>query len=338
MMQSEMNVLYDDETLTMSKPQLKKLAKQKMIDEKRRAKNQTDSDIAPTADQDYKNRLTYTEEQRQKFATLYQPPLSNVYANWTKMIKLHFKKLNKEEMIKSDKQYSNELITVLANVGSCRATGKMGFLTMYFPPEDIYDSAYIDQLGIIVRPEIQVLIRPQEFEIATIKQKYDSDDKFPGLPIPIYHIESQQFENDGEKESQTIAYIKHLTRQEIRVFDQYYIIGYPGYSNTGERTIYAKNIFPVSINHMMVNRLHGAEEHQLQQFSNTEIAYRNPLLRWMYDTKSIHTQFVRSKFQTILKDLLTIDYSLMELDVPHLMSVASGRVAAMTENRRKNTA
>jgi lysyl-tRNA synthetase class II len=310
----------------MSKSQLKKLAKM----EARRLAKETNQNtnvsksVAPTAEEDHKHRLQYAEEQRTKFSTLYQPPILGVNLKWTGLMRRHFNPENKETLMASDKKYTNNVVTILGQISSCRSAGKLGFMTLYFPPEDVYDLAVVNQLGVILRPEVQVLIRPQEFQIASIKQQSVSDESFPGLPIPKYIIDIQKYENDEEKESKTIEYIKQLTRKDSRVFDQFYIIGYPGYSNTGERTIYAKHIFPASINHLMVNHLHGAEEHGLHQFSNTEVAYRNPFLRWMYDIQSLHTQLVRSKFQNVLRNMLSNEYQLMEVDIPHLLTVASG--------------
>lgn len=308
----------------LSKSQQKKLAKQ-LAKEQRIAERASQLKvIAPTAKQDYEHRLQFADEQRQYFSTLYQPPMKDVYIKWSALIQQHFNYINKNEIMTSEKKYTDKLITVMGKVSSCRATGRLGFLTLYFPPDKVYDLNWMNQSGIIIRPEIQILIRPQEFEIATIEHNYISDDKYPNLPIPTYNIECHTFESDEIKNDETIAYIKKLTQKDIRVFDQLYIIGYPGYSNTGERTIYAKHIFPASINHLMVNQLHGAENHMIQQFSHSEVAYRNPFLRWMYDIDSLHTQLVRSKFQSVLRKILTNNYNLMEVDIPHLLTVASG--------------
>lgn len=296
----------------LSKNQLKKQAKLEAKQHK-----QTNVVVAPTAEEDYQHRVQYAEEQRKKFATLYQPPVKGVHTKWTGLMRKHFSLDNKEHLMQSDKKYTSNLVTVIGHVSSCRSAGKLGFLTLYFPPEEVYDTAVMNQMGVILRPEIQILIRAPEFQVAKISQKYVDDDLFVGLPIPKYHIEIEETENVTE-------YIKQLTRKDIRVFDQIYVIGYPGYSNTGERTIYAKHIFPASINHYMPVKLHGTEEHNVQLSDKTEEMYRNPFMRWMYNTHSLHTQLVRSKFQNVLRNLLADGYNLMEVDVPHLLTVASG--------------
>lgn len=310
------------DTNTISKSQLKKLAKQKAREEAKAKKEESNPKIvAPTAEQDYQHRCQYSDEQRQLHSTLYQPPMKGLYLKWTSIIDTFFRSMKQNEMISN---HSDKLVTLMGQVSSCRSAGKLGFLTLYFNPENIYDRADINQIGVIIRPEIQILIRPQTFQIANIKQIYKTDPLFPGLQIPKYHIDIKQFDSEEDKNKATIEYIKQLSRKNTRVFDQYYVIGYPGYSDTGERTIYAKHIFPVAINHLMANSIHGAEEHHVHNFSNLEVAYRNPFLRWMYDTKSLHTQIVRSKFQENLRKSLSNDYKLMEVDIPHLLSVASG--------------
>jgi lysyl-tRNA synthetase class II len=320
----------------ISKSQQKKLAKLAVKKEKKeatlKARMEAGDVISPnvssgksTAEDDYEHRLNLIDGFRKVCRTLYQPPFPVTHPTWQSIIDTHFKTMKKEEMIG---KHTDDSITTIGTISSVRSAGRLGFLTVYYPPESVEDGDN-EQLGMIMRPEIQIMLRPQTLRLCTIEQVHESDDAFPGLTIPKYQtVEKEYKKDDGsiDEESQkkeSTKFIKEMSQKHIRVFDQYYVVGYPGYSNTGERTIYAKYIFPASLNHQMANSLHGAEEHGVQNFSNPEVMFRTPFLRWLYDTESIRTQHIRTEFKRQVRQYLD-DMGLMDIDIPHLLSVASG--------------
>ena len=302
----------------MSKSQMKKLAKLAKIQEKKAAKAAKKLPEGTTAKVDYDVRCKLIDGMRKVYPTLYQPPFPVSHRTWTSLME-HFQKMDLEEM--KGKCLDTE-VSIIASVSAVRTAGRLGFLTMAFPPEDI--TTYNGQLGVIYRPEIQILLRPQTLEMATFEQVFKTDDHFPGLQIPEYTIETTKYESDEAKQKATVEFIKTLSRKDARNLDQYYVIGYPGYSDTGERTIYAKHIFPASKNHLMANTIHGAEEHDVKSFTDPAIIHRKPFLRWFYDTDSLRTQHIRSVFQKELRFMLEEMNGMMSVDIPHLLSVASG--------------
>jgi len=302
----------------LSKKQLKKLRK---LEEKLSNKIVTDSiksiseiSSASTSEIDYQCRLKLAEDLRQAHATLYRPPIKLTHHTYMHLYNDYFKDMD-DTMIG---KLVETPVYIMGRVSSSRGAGKLGFLTLYFGPEKIYPES-VDVNGWILRPEVQILIRPQTFELASLKQTGLGKFMEPQLEIvnPI-------FETDSERVKETVKYIRLLSGKKARVFDQYYVIGYPGLSNTGERTIYAKYIFPASINNYMVNAIHGSEEHGTHNFSNQEIGYRNPYIRWLYDINSIHIQILRHQYVKNLKKYIEDKKGLMAVDIPHLVAISSG--------------
>lgn len=312
-----------DPTTAMSKSQLKKLAKLAKIQAKRAAKAEKKLPEGTTAEVDYDVRCKLIEGMRKVYPTLYQPPFPVSHRTWISLMQ-HFQKMQLEDM----KGKHNDIeVSTIASVTAVRTAGKLGFLTMAYAPEEVSQIGD-GQVGVIYRPEIQILLRPQTLEMATYEQRFKTDDDFPGLQIPEYSIESIQYETDEAKQKATVEFIKTLSRKDARNLDQYYVIGYLGYSDTGERTIYVKHIFPASKNHLMANTIHGAEEHDVKSFTDPAIIHRKPFLRWFYDTDSLRTQHIRSVFQKELRFMLEEEGRMMSVDIPHLLSVASGANAA----------
>jgi lysyl-tRNA synthetase class II len=291
-----------------SKKEIKRLAK---LDAKKKAKATTDN--GPVTETDFESRSKYIEKMRRKYPTLYQSPFPVTHSLWSGLIDDVFHQLNPDEYVSN---HTDEEIVILGRVSSCRASGRIGFITLYFEPEKT-------KCGLILRPEIQVLLRSQEFRVANVIQEFATDSTFPGLNIPVFKIVEETFDSDEKSLESRINFIKALSRKDVRVFDQFYVVGYPGYSDTKERTIYAKYIFPASINYHMANRLHGVEEHGGSTISNVQLMYRKPFLRWLYDTKSLHVQHIRSAFRNEVERFLK-SMNLMQVDVPHLLSIASG--------------
>lgn len=329
-----------DNEAPMSKSQQKKLAKLAAKKAQKeaaiKARLAAGGHVSPnvktdktTAESDHEHRLNLIDGFRKVCPTLYQPPFPVTHPTWQSIIDSHFRTMDRDEM---KGKHTDELVTVIGTVSSVRSAGKLGFMTVYYPPEPYVDDED-GQMGMIMRPEIQILLRPQTLRVCTVEQVCESDDAFPGLMIPKYKIvEKVHRKDDGTYDEETqkkesTKFIREMSQKHMRVFDQYYIVGYPGYSSPkdkpGERSIYAKYIFPASMNHQMANSLHGAEEHGVQNFSNPDVMFRTPFLRWLYDTESIRTQHIRTEFKSQVRQYLE-NMGLMDIDIPHLLSVASG--------------
>lgn len=306
------------ESTQMSKTQLKKMAKKKAVELKKLAKKAekglpeiTDKS---TPEKDFESRINLTSQWRNQFAPLYRPPFPITHRKYNSLYQQYFSKMDDTMIGKMDE---SELVCIIGRVSSARGAGKLGFLTLYYPPEQMYDDNGKDYFWVL-RPELQVLLRPQTFQVATVEQT--PTDSFK---TPIFNIkESNTTETERFKEN--VKFIKNFIGRRARVFDQYYVVGYPGLSNTGEKTIYCKYIFPASVNHHMVNALHGAEEHGVETCANQEVAYRNPYLRWLYDSQNVYTQILRSQYTKNLRHYLDNELKLMSVDIPHLVSTSSG--------------
>ena len=306
----------------LSKNQLKKLAKQKARDERKQSHHNESQSVETTPEMDYSNRVKIAEIYRQKYATMYRPPLKLTHHTYLSLNEEYFKHMESHE-----KGYHlDDEVIIMGRVSSSRTAGKLGFLTIYFGPEKIVDG---DNILWFLRPELQIIIRPQTLQLATIKQIGTTE-----LMSPKLKIEKEYFDTEDERMEATVAYIKQFTKTRARTFDQYYIVGYPGLSNTGERTIYAKHIFPVSINNFMGNAIHGADEHGVHSFSNPDVGYRNPYIRWLYDIRNIHIQIIREQYKKNLQKYLEDDIQLMQIDIPHLVAVSSGANAKPFETRQ----
>lgn len=327
-----------DPALTgMSKSALKKLAKQKAKEERKKAlaaKMKAEGKTkAPskgtTPEENYQSRLQLANEWRKQFAIFYGPPMTATHTDWVNLYKDAFKDMKLET--DKDRQKGvidkTKTVSISGRVTSIRAAGKMGFLTVKLSPRPIHDYDYNEsvdvcestsQVGYMVTPEVQIMIRPQELELATVKTIREN------ITQPQkYHIEAVSFENDEEREMATVQFIKDFCNNNCRVLDQYHFIGHAGLSRTGERSIYVKHVFPVSINHFITNSIHGAEEHGIQHFSHSDVVLRNPYMRWLYHSDAVHTQLVRSRFNELLHNKLR-HMGLTSLDIPHLVSVSSG--------------
>lgn len=302
----------------LSKSQLKKQAKLEAMRAKNAEKEKLGLPTGTTAENDLEHRTEFINGMKKISPTLYQTPFPITHQTWIQLVDEHF---NKMDLVEMNGKHSLELVTILATVSSVRSAGKVGFITMYYPPEEVMKDDKVK--GIIMRPEIQILMRLQNMKMGVLKQTFDYDDAFPGLKIPRYDIVDIEYATDEDRMQATTKYIKEMSRKYLRTFDKYYVIGYPGYSDTGERTIYAKYMFPASLNYHMANTLHGAEEHNVKNFSNPEVMYKTPFLRWLYDTKSLQTQQIRTMFQSKVREILD-RMKLTSVDIPHLLSVASG--------------
>jgi lysyl-tRNA synthetase class 2 len=298
------NTLPDKMEESLSKKERKRRAKLKAKDILKKP---------PVTETDFESRTKYIEEMRYKYPTLYQSPFPVTHPSWSCLIDDVFQKLDPNDFVS---KRTEEEIVILGRVSSCRAAGRLGFITLYFEPEKT-------KHGFLLRPEIQVLLRPQEFRVANMIQKSTSNSNFPGLNIPVFNIMDAEFESEEQSFNTRVSFIKSLSRKNGRVFDQFYVIGYPGYSDTKERTIYAKYIFPASLNYHMANRIHCVEEHGGTTLSNVQLMYRKPFLRWLYDTKSLYVQHIRSTFRNEVEIFLK-SMNLMQVDIPHLLTVASG--------------